>query len=110
MIGTDSLWRAITSLGALKPGLNIVVADGTKLFVDALDVQAFCKQGGSLYGYRSIRILGLTLNPFSPMGGSFDGAEFLASSIDSFPGYDVCDVVLNEQLEQGVGLDVATSA
>ncbi|MCV2366534.1 lysine 5,6-aminomutase reactivase subunit KamB [Roseateles oligotrophus] len=105
------LWRAMSSLGAMKPGLNLVVADGTKLFVDALDVQAFCKQGGSLYGYRSIRILGLTLNPFSPMGGSFDGAEFLASSIDSFPGYDVCDVVLNEQqLEQGVDHDVATSA
>lgn len=104
------LWRAMSSLGAMKPGLNIVVADGTKLFVDALDVQAFCKQGGSLFGYRSIRILGLTLNPFSPMGGSFDGAEFLAQAESSFPGYDVCDVVLGEQqLQQGVGLDVATS-
>lgn len=104
------LWRAMSSLGAIKPGLNIVVADGTKLFVDALDVQALCKQGGSLYGYRSIRILGLTLNPFSPMGGSFDGAEFLATAINDFPGYDVCDVVLNEQqIQAGAGLDVATT-
>lgn len=107
------LWRAMSSLGALKPGLSIVVADGTKLFIDALDVQAFCKQGGSLFGYRSIRILGLTLNPFSPMGGSFTGAEFLAEAETSFPGYDVCDVLLSDQqqqLQQGADHDVATSA
>ncbi|MCV2359591.1 hypothetical protein LNV08_11480 [Paucibacter sp. TC2R-5] len=108
------LWRAMSSLGAMKPGLNIVVADGTKLFVDALDVQAFCKQGGSLFGYRNIRILGLTLNPFSPMGGSFDGAEFLANAEAALPGYDVCDVMLSEhkqqlQLKQGADRDVATS-
>lgn len=103
------LWRAIASLSAMRPGLNIVVADGTKLFVDALDVQALRGQGASLYGYRGINILGLTLNPFSPMGGSFDGAEFLSAAGQSFPGYDVCDVVLTEQQQQGAGHDVATT-
>ncbi|MEJ6008069.1 hypothetical protein WG899_21165 [Paucibacter sp. AS339] len=113
------LWKAIASLAVLRSGLNIVVADGTKLFIDALDVQALAKQGAQLFGYRSIRILGLTLNPFSPMGGSFDSAEFLREAGQAFAGYQVCDVVLEEQqaasehtqqIEQtGVIHDVATA-
>ncbi|MEJ6001253.1 hypothetical protein [Paucibacter soli] len=95
-----SLWRAVASLAAAKPGLELVVADGTKLFVDHLEVEALRKQGGALYGYRSIRILGLTLNPFSPLGGSFGSEEFLAAALHSFPGYDVTDVMLEEQDKQ----------
>ncbi|MCV2349920.1 hypothetical protein [Paucibacter sp. Y2R2-4] len=100
------LWKAMSQLAALRSGeakgLQIVVADGTKLFVDALEVQALARSGGQLFGYRSIRILGLTLNPFSPMGGSFEGREFLLHAREAFSGYDVSDVVLESGAAQEI--------
>ncbi|WP_422041911.1 hypothetical protein [Roseateles sp.] len=108
------LWKAMSQLAMLRSGkgqgqgqgLKIVVADGTKLFVDALEVQALTRSGGQIYGYRSIRILGLTLNPFSPMGGSFEGHEFLLHAREAFSGYDVSDVVLESSTTQELAQQV----
>jgi len=106
-----SLWKAVRSLLALHPGLQLVVADGTKLFVDHHEVQALQSLGGALYGFRSIRILGLTLNPFSPLGGSFVGEEFLATALSAFPDYDVTDVLLAEQdMQRKTGVPDAATA
>ncbi|QDZ27217.1 hypothetical protein [Noviherbaspirillum sp. UKPF54] len=92
-----SLWQAVTTLQARHPGLTLVVADGTKLFIDANDVTLFAKSGGRLLSLRGIRIAGITLNPFSPFGGSFDAKEFIAAARGAFPGQVVSDVVQEEQ-------------
>ena len=92
-----SLWAALLALASSKPGLVVVVNDGTKLFVQASDLQVFTKLGAQLLAYRGIHMTGITLNPFSPMGGSFDAQEFLTAARQAFAGYDVSDVVLEEQ-------------
>jgi hypothetical protein len=75
----------------------VVVNDGTKLFVEAGDLQVFAKLGAQLLAYRGIHITGITLNPFSPMGGSFDAQEFLSAARKAFPNDGISDVMLEAQ-------------
>lgn len=96
------LWQALHEM-ALKcesdeghEGLTVVVADGTRLFIDAADVTAFERHGGRLVAMRGIRLMGVTLNPFSPFGGSFDAPTFLARARASLPAHLVTDVMLDD--------------
>ncbi|MFC5303409.1 hypothetical protein [Azospira restricta] len=91
-----ALWQALSALLAKHPGLTVVVADGTKLFVDATDLALFARAGGRLCALRGIRLAGIALNPFSPFGGSFDAEEFFAAARGAFPEHVVSDVVLAE--------------
>lgn len=91
-----SVWQALLQLAARQPGLAVVVADGTKLFVEHTDLLALHKLGAQLLAYRAIHLTGITLNPFSPMGGSFAPEEFLRAARQAFCGYDVVDVMLEE--------------
>lgn len=91
-----SLWHALMTLAATKPGLTVVVSDGTKLFVEAADLAAFARLGGRLLADRAIHMTGITLNPFSPLGGSFDATAFLAQARAAFAGYGVSDVMLEQ--------------
>ena len=89
-----SLWQALMTLAARHPGLHVVVADGTRLFVEASDLLTFEQLGARLLAWQAIRVAGITLNPYSPMGGSFAAEEFLASAREAFAGYAVSDVML----------------
>jgi hypothetical protein len=95
-----SLWQALSALAARHSSLTVVVADGTRLFIENSDLVAFRKLGARLLAWRAINIAGLTLNPFSPMGGSFVAEEFLASAQQAFAGYEVSDVMLEEQIKE----------
>lgn len=92
-----ALWQALLTLAASHPGLTLVVQDGTRLFVEAADLAALGARGARVLAYRSIRVLGITLNPFSPLGGSFDAHEFLAAAQQALPDYAVTDVQLESQ-------------
>jgi hypothetical protein len=87
-----SLWRAFETLAARHPGLTVVVADGTRLFVDSTDLAALARLGARLVALRPIRIAGVTLNPFSPLGGHFAAASFVATLRAALPEYAVTDV------------------
>lgn len=95
-----SLWCALVALARAKPGLSVVVSDGTKLFVEAADLAAFAQLGGQMLAYRSIRMIGITLNPFSPLGGSFGAEEFLLAARQAFGDEGVTDVMLEQQVEK----------
>ena len=99
-----SLWRALQALLAQHAGLTLVVADGTRLFVEQTDLAVFAKQGGRVVANRGIHIAGLTVNPFSPMGGDFDAQELLDTARAAFPHYDVMDVVLEEKSVETLGV------
>lgn len=92
-----SLWRALGTLATRHPGLTVVVNDGTKLFVEATDLAVFRKLGAQVLAFRGIHMTGITLNPFSPLGGSFDAQEFLSAAREAFADYGVSDVVLEAQ-------------
>ncbi|MDD2917761.1 hypothetical protein [Rhodoferax sp.] len=92
-----ALWRTLSTLATRRPGLTVVVNDGTKLFVEATDLALLQKLGAQVVAYRGIHLIGITLNPFSPLGGSFDAQAFLAAAREAFPGYGVSDVMLEEE-------------
>jgi hypothetical protein len=92
------LWRAVMTLLERHPGLTLVVADGTKLFIDAHDLASFEREGGGLLAVRGIRLAGITLNPFSPFGGSFNAADFLQEARTALGGHLVTDVCLQEEV------------
>ena len=96
------LWLALSSIATRHPDLTVVVADGTKLFIENTDLLIFQKLGAKLLGFRGINLTGITLNPFSPMGGSFEAAEFLSAAKHAFVGYDVCDVVLEATSDEKI--------
>lgn len=90
------LWQALRLLAARHPGLTVVVADGSKLFIDSADLLAFQKLRGRLLAWRGINIVGITLNPCSPLGGSFAAEPFLAAASQAFSDYAVSDVIWEE--------------
>lgn len=91
------LWRVVSTLLDHHPGLTLVVADGTKLFVDAADVACFERRGGRLLAMRGIRLLGVSLNPFSPFGGSFNAPDFLHEARVALREHIVTDVLLCQE-------------
>ncbi len=87
-----SLWQAFEALATDNPGLAVVVADGTRLFIEAAALAGLTRRGARLLAWRPIRIAGLTLNPFSPEGAHFDAAAFAAAARAAWPQHLVCDV------------------
>ncbi len=88
-----SLWQAFETLAARHAGLTVVVADGTRLFVDSSDLASLARRGARLVALRPIRIAGITLNPFSPLGGHFDVAAFVLAMRQALPQHGVTDVL-----------------
>jgi len=95
-----SLWRALGLLAARQPGLRVVVNDGTKLFVEATDLAQLRKLGAQVLAWRGIHLTGITLNPYSPLGGSFNAEEFLLAARAAFTDYGVSDVMLEQATSQ----------
>ena len=91
------VWQAVLTLAARHTKLDVVVADGTRMFVDHAAVLDLQKLGGRLLAYNRIRVTGITVNPFSPFGAGFVAGEFLAATRRALPGYEVSDVILEEQ-------------
>ena len=89
------VWRALEAMAARNPGLRVVVADGTRLFVENQELAAFHRLGATLCAWRAIRVVGVTLNPFSPMGGSFEAGEFLTAARRELAEHEVSDVLWN---------------
>ena len=88
-----ALWLTIDALLARHPGLTVVVADGTKLFIEHADVTRFRNQGGRLLACRRITIAGITVNPCSPHGGHLVAEELLTAARLAFPEHQVSDVI-----------------
>jgi hypothetical protein len=93
------LWAALMELVAQKPGLTLVVHDGTRLFVDAPELATFARLSGQVLAHQGIRIAGVTVNPFAPQGGHFDAHLLLQAARDAFAPYEVTDVVLENAVQ-----------
>ncbi len=89
----QGLWQAFEVLAERHPGLVLVVADGTRLFVEAADLNRLQARGASLVAMRPIRIAGIALNPFSPQGAAFDAAGFVEAARRALPEHVVADVL-----------------
>ena len=60
-------------------------------------LEAFIEKGGQVLAYRGIRLLGITVNPFSPTGASLDAQALLGQARLAFPDFIVTDVMLEKE-------------
>lgn len=85
---TDPMLR-----GLIGKGVRIVVRDATHVFAEDSLLDRFLERGGLLEAVSPIRLAGVTVNPFSPEGWSFDPGKFLEAVSSALPGVPVFDVL-----------------
>jgi hypothetical protein len=89
---TSTIIDDLISIGKYR-NLEIVIDDGTKLFISSDDYKRYVYLGINIKVMRKIDILAITLNPTSPRGYSFNASEFLLKMRDSIKDIPVIDVL-----------------
>lgn len=73
--------------------IDIVVTDGTKIFIEPRDWLGFKKYGIRVKVLNPINLIAITLNPYAPQGYYFDPKEFLNKMKNLTRGRSSCQVV-----------------
>lgn len=89
----DMVLAALTPLAARNGGLRLVIKDGANFFADRRIWQKFVHAGGRVEVLDPISLVAVTVNPFSPVGPSFDPEAFLQAAGAAFHPLPVADVV-----------------
>lgn len=76
--------------------IDIVIKDGTKIFINSRDWMKFKKQGIKVKVLNPINLIGITINPYCPNGPSFEPREFLNKMRKSISHIPVMDLVLEK--------------
>ena len=97
----SSLLRELMGRAGLVERVTLVIADGTRAFADARTWREFGRRGGRLRVVDPIRLLAVTVNPFSPVGGSDDAAGYLAEVGAAVAPLPAFDVVLGQAVNAG---------
>lgn len=94
---TNNLIGDIVNAKINLKSVTFVVEDGTKLFIDKNNYEAFIAKGGKLQVKNNINIIGVSVNPVSPSGCILDYDELwrkLKRKID-IPVFNVMDYDLD---------------
>lgn len=92
---TDSLVDGIMAARRRNAeGLEIVVADPTRVLTGRRAFHRFLRRGGTISVLRPVRMLALTLNPTSPYWPGFNQNEFFERAREAVHPLPVFDVVL----------------
>lgn len=75
---------------------RFIVKDPTKIFVDRIAWRQLVKKGLRVEVLRSIRIVSITVNPYSPLGWRLDPEELLHEMQKAVPSLAVTDVKRKE--------------
>jgi hypothetical protein len=73
--------------------IKLVVQDGTKVFVEPMDYRIFEKLGGTIAVIDDIKLLAVTINPYSPEGYNFEPTFFHDAMKEALSPLDVFDCV-----------------
>lgn len=82
----------IIRIRRINKDINLVVRDGTRIFIDANNWQRFKRLGIRVNVLNRIKTLAVTVNPYSPQGYYFEPEEFVLNMrkyISNVPVYDV---------------------
>lgn len=75
-------------------GIDIVISDGTKVFINPKDWLIFKRQGVSVKVLDKINLVAITINPFAPQGYYFNPEEYLKTMQAYIKDIPVIDIVL----------------
>lgn len=73
--------------------LQIIVQDGTKIFIEPKDWQLFIRAGLKTRVLEPIKVVAVTINPYSPEGYYFDRRDFLQKMQSHLSPIEVYDVL-----------------
>lgn len=76
--------------------IDIVVRDSTKVFIRPKDFERHIKLGVRIKVMESINLVGLTLNPTSPKGHSFESREFVSNMKSEIEDVPIMDLFITE--------------
>ncbi|WP_353095538.1 hypothetical protein [Tissierella praeacuta] len=74
--------------------IEIVITDGTKIFIGPKDWLKFMRQGVVVKVLDKINLVGITLNPYAPAGYYFEPVEFLSKMKSHISQIPVMDLIL----------------
>jgi len=77
-------------------GVTFVLKDPTKIFIGATPWQQLRKRGFQVNVLENIEIAALTVNPYAPLGYSFDHRELLTAMREAAGNIPVIDVMYGE--------------
>lgn len=83
---------------AMIKRVRIIVRDGTRVFLTPASWRRFTNLGGRLRVIDPIHLLALTVNPYSPVGPSYDPEEFLSRIGGAAAPLPVFDLVLGRSV------------
>jgi molybdopterin-guanine dinucleotide biosynthesis protein len=75
----------------LPGGLDIIVADGSKVFVGQDSWQTLRSRGTRMWSAQTIHLAGITVNPVSPRGRQLPGGEIVRDLQGLFPNLAIFD-------------------
>lgn len=74
--------------------IEIIIKDGTRVFIEPKDWLMFIRLGIKIRVLDSINLVGITLNPYAPTGYYFEPEEFLSKMRSYIKDIPVVDLVL----------------
>lgn len=74
--------------------VDIVIVDGTKVFIPPKDWLKFMRQGVNVKVLDKINLVGITINPYAPQGYYFEPTEFLQKMRSYIKDIPVMDLML----------------
>lgn len=88
----STLEDIVSSTNSYKD-IDIVINDGTKVFIEARDYQRFMKLGVRLKTLFQINLIAISINPYAPSGYYFEPHLFLENMRKYIPKIKVLDVI-----------------
>lgn len=92
----NTLDDIITTTDKYK-NVDIVITDGTKVFIPPKDWLRFMRSGVNVKVLNPINLVAITLNPYAPQGYYFNPSEFLHRMRHFIKDIPVVDVVLGDE-------------
>ncbi len=74
--------------------IEIIITDGTKIFIEPKDWLKFMRQGVKVKVLDKINLVGITLNPYAPAGYYFEPVDFLSKMKSYISHVPVMDLML----------------
>lgn len=94
---TGRMLDGLMAAGEHLAGLDLMVADPTRVFIDGEHWTQMARLGLGLKVARDINLLAVTTNPWAPVGPSYQPEEFLEAVGELLHPLPVFDVVLGRQ-------------
>lgn len=88
---TGSFLRMLVQKGLAKD-LTVIARDYTRIFASLEDIKRFEKKGGNLKVMYRVKLIGITINPWSPAGYKYSSSE-LIDALQSRVNVPVVDVL-----------------